>query len=348
MSDTITSNIDEKATSKPKEPTVDVESGLDIKQGDGHLVRLDPLGKPLVPAATSDPMDPMNFSKPLKWTIISIVVIWYFLLTYLTTTPIPSFSLLELQFDASYDQVNWSFAISCFGLATSPLFTASLADTYGRRIVTVASTAVAVLASGCTGIKNQSISGYMAARFFQGFGAGPAANVGLSIINDISFEHERGFRVGLWVAAANVGTVLGGVIGGFMATVDVNWVAYHVTIAFAALLIAEIVLLPETLYPRELVVEAEREKAISDTGIDEGVMGVKRTKQLGWVVGLFLHSCHINGQDPPLTGIRTSARFQRYLTTSLGMPSSSSERCGRTRPSLSASVPISSSSTGGL
>ena len=50
----------------------------------------------------------------------------------------------------------------------------------------------------------------MAARFFQGFGAGPAANVGLSIINDISWEHERGFRIGLWAVAANMGSVLGG------------------------------------------------------------------------------------------------------------------------------------------
>lgn len=49
----------------------------------------------------------------------------------------------------------------------------------------------------------------MAARFFQGFAVSPAATVGLSIINDVSWEYERGFRVGLWVLAIDLGAVFG-------------------------------------------------------------------------------------------------------------------------------------------
>lgn len=133
------------------------------------------------------------------------------MLTYFTTTIIPSFSYLEEQLGISYNQVSWTFAIPCLGLATGPLLVGALADTYGRRPVLIASTSLAVLASGCTGIKSISFSGYMAVRFFQGLGAGPAANIGLLIINDISWEHQRGFRVGLWTIAANMGTCLGGV-----------------------------------------------------------------------------------------------------------------------------------------
>lgn len=166
--------------------------------------------KPRVPTPTNDVLDPLNWSTIMKYNIIAIVCFFYFLLTYLTTAPVPSFSLLEKQFDASYNQVNWSFGISAFGLAFGPLVTSSLAETYGRRVVTIVSTSTAVLASGCTSIKGQSIGQYMAARFFQGFAAGPAANVGLSIINDISWEHERGFRIGLWAMSANIGSVLGG------------------------------------------------------------------------------------------------------------------------------------------
>ena len=75
----------------------------------------------------------------------------------------------------------------------------------------VGGTAIALVASGCTGIHGISLNGYMVARLFQGFGASPAATVGLSIINDVSWEHERGFRIGLWVMAID----LGGVCGGF-------------------------------------------------------------------------------------------------------------------------------------
>lgn len=133
------------------------------------------------------------------------------MLTYFTTAPIPSFAFLQEQLNIDYSQVSWSFALPCLGLAAGPLLVGALADTYGRRPVLIASTALAVLASGCTAIKSISYGGYMAARFFQGLGAGPAANVGLVTINDLSWEHQRGFRVGLWTISANLGTCLGGV-----------------------------------------------------------------------------------------------------------------------------------------
>jgi len=73
----------------------------------------------------------------------------------------------------------------------------------------VLGTAFAFIASGCTGLKNISFSGYMPARFFLGFLVSLAPTVGLSIINDISWEHERGFKVGLWVLAIDLGAVFG-------------------------------------------------------------------------------------------------------------------------------------------
>lgn len=173
--------------------------------------RLDPSGSALVPTPTNDPLDPLNWPKTQKYVCVSIVCYFYFLFTYQTTAPIPSFSLLQEQFNATYTEVNWSFAIPSLGLALGPLFCSSLADIYGRRIVMIGGTIIALVASGCTSIRGISLNGYMVARFFQGFGASPAATVGLSIINDVSFEHERGFRIGLWVMAID----LGGLCGGF-------------------------------------------------------------------------------------------------------------------------------------
>lgn len=74
----------------------------------------------------------------------------------------------------------------------------------------VAGIAVALVSSGCTGIREISYEGYLVARFFQSFGIGPSANFGLSIIKDVSWEYERGFLVGLWAMAANMGTLFGG------------------------------------------------------------------------------------------------------------------------------------------
>jgi MFS family permease len=144
-----------------------------------------------------------------KYVLISIVCFNYFLFTYQTSAPVPSFVLLQEQFAASYTQVNWTFAVPALGLAVGPLFCSALGDTYGRRMVMIGGTCIALIASGCTSLKGINLSQYMAARFFQGFGSSPAATVGLSIINDISFEHERGFRIGLWVMAIDLGIFFG-------------------------------------------------------------------------------------------------------------------------------------------
>lgn len=51
--------------------------------------------------------------------------------------------------------------------------------------------------------------GYMAARFFQGFGVSPAATVGMAVVNDLFFEYERGQKLGLWVLALDMGLLVG-------------------------------------------------------------------------------------------------------------------------------------------
>jgi MFS family permease len=112
--------------------------------------------------------------------------------------PIASFSLSEFQFNSSYSPVNLSVAIIALGLVISPPFTSALVETYGRTVVMMASTAVALVASGCTSISEQTIGGCMAARFFQGFGAGPGTSARLAIINNSSWEHEHDFRIGVW------------------------------------------------------------------------------------------------------------------------------------------------------
>jgi MFS family permease len=187
-----------------------MDSSLEPEVENLQSTRLDEFGKLLVPTPTSDPLDPLNWSKVQKYTIMAIVCFSYFMLTYFITALVPSFTLLQVQFDATYTQVNWTFAVPALGLASGPLLLSALADIYARRVVIILGTCIALISSGCTSIRGISFDGYLVARFFQGFGIGPAANIGLSIVNDISWEHERGFRVGLWAMSANMGTLVGG------------------------------------------------------------------------------------------------------------------------------------------
>lgn len=206
-------------------------------------------GIELIPRPTSDTLDPLNFSKWRKWTALSIVMFMYFLFTFLTTTTVPSFPLLRNQYSISIEQVNWTVAVPALGLSVGPLFWSSVADIYGRRIVIIAGTIIAFLATIWSALA-PDYAQYMAARFFQGWGVSPAATVGLAVINDLFFEHERGQKIGLWVLAIDTGLLVGPLVGGFVTLISQQWVAWLTAILFGVLLLLEIFLLPETLYPR--------------------------------------------------------------------------------------------------
>lgn len=92
----------------------------------------------------------------------------------------PSFPAIQTQFSISYSQVNWTVAIPALGLAVGPLFWSSFSDIYGRRIIFILGTIIALVATCGAGAAN-TYGGYMAARFFQGFGVSPASTVGMAV-----------------------------------------------------------------------------------------------------------------------------------------------------------------------
>jgi MFS family permease len=104
----------------------------------------------------------------------------YFLFTYLTTTTVPSFPKIMEQFNISFAQANWTVALPALGLALGPLFWSSFSDIYGRRIIFILGTIIALVSTIGVAVAD-SYGGYMAGRFFQGFGVSPAATVGMAV-----------------------------------------------------------------------------------------------------------------------------------------------------------------------
>ncbi|ODV92043.1 hypothetical protein CANCADRAFT_81362 [Tortispora caseinolytica NRRL Y-17796] len=230
-------------------------------------------GLELIPHPTIDPYDPLNLPRWRKYVLLGIVMWMYFLFTYITTTTVPTFAMLQEQFDVTYSQINWTLAIPALGLSVGPLFWGSLGETYGRRMVFLLGTLVAIGATIGSAATN-SYGGYMAARFFMGFGVSPASNVGLAILQDIFFEHERGQKVGLWVLAIDMGCFIGPLIGGFISVHGSAWVAWLVAIFFGLALALEFIFMRETLYPRQEIVRQ------LNTGISPDQITLKRTMQL--------------------------------------------------------------------
>lgn len=76
--------------------------------------------------------------------------------------------------------MNWTVAIPALGLAIGPLFWSSLADIYGRRVIFIVGTTIALISTIGVAVAD-TYGGYMAGRFFQGFGVSPASTVGMTV-----------------------------------------------------------------------------------------------------------------------------------------------------------------------
>lgn len=235
----------------------------------------------------------------------------YFMFTYITTTTVPSFAQLQTDLNITYSQVNWTVAIPALGLAAGPLFWSSLSDIYGRRIIFIIGTIISFAAT-IGAAKPGNYSGYMAARFFQGFGVSPAATVGMAVVGDLFFEYERGQKLGLWVLAIDSGLLVGPIIGGFIDLVSAAWIQWLTAILFAVLLALELAFMTETLYPRHFMLNrvgpttTDIEKSPPPTTTTTNTSDLKRTTTLPY---LNIH---------PLPGMRQPAPWSsltRFLQT---------------------------------
>ncbi|KAF7173595.1 hypothetical protein CNMCM5623_005856 [Aspergillus felis] len=276
---------------------IDEKQSVPIELGVIGETTIQQNGIKIHPQPTSDPLDPLNWSRLEKHSILGIVMFKYFLFTYITTTTVPSFPELQSQFSISYSEVNWTVAIPALGLAVGPLFWTSFSDIYGRRTIFITGTIIALVSTIGVAVAS-SYSGYMAARFFQGFGVSPAATVGMAVVNDLFFDYERGQKLGLWVLAIDSGLLLGPTFGGFLNVVSAAWINWFNAILFASLLVLELFLMPETLYPRATMLQRmpreghkppnssdiEQSPADENTGGMAAATGpaIPRTKELGF------------------------------------------------------------------
>ncbi|EAU33955.1 conserved hypothetical protein [Aspergillus terreus NIH2624] len=303
MSTTVLSMKDEAESTKNTAMKAQMDATDIVDREKAHTAEQN--GLKIHPQPTSDPLDPLNWSRLQKHTILGIVMLKYFLFTYITTTTVPSFPEIQTQFDISYSQVNWTVAIPALGLSIGPLFWSSLSDIYGRRIIFILGTVIALVSTVGAAVAD-TYGGYMTARFFQGFGVSPGSTVGMAVVNDLFFDYERGQKLGLWVLAIDSGLLLGPTFGGFLNLVSAAWINWFNAILFAALLVLELALMPETLYPRSLMlqlmsrdpltapssdIESPAEKPVPATTTPPGKMNdsttqmveVSRTKNLPFI-----------------------------------------------------------------
>lgn len=177
----------------------------------------------------------------------------------------PGVPLVEKTFNFTNQNIaTFVVSIFVFGFAVGPLFAAPLCETYGRQPVYVISMFLFVLCQIACAL-SVNVGMLLAFRFLAGCAGSTPVTIGGATIGDMFPKEKRGVAMALWGMGAQLGPILGPVIGGFLSeALGWRWVFWLLTIISGAALLLSAVFLRES-YPVVLL-ERKTQRMILETG----------------------------------------------------------------------------------
>lgn len=122
----VTTVEDNAVTSVPGQSVlVDVAQDIESRRKTGDIV--------LIPTPTTDPDDPLNWSRKRKYTATGVVCLWAFLLGGATLSPTVTYAALQQQFHVDVNFLNIGgaiplFCLGFFNILYSPLVSCKSAE----------------------------------------------------------------------------------------------------------------------------------------------------------------------------------------------------------------------------
>lgn len=179
-------------------------------------------GLVLHPQPTSSPDDPLNWSLPRKILSASIVLFVTALTAATANSAGSAGNVLVNDYGITWNQVNAAAGVLFVGIGYGTLLLSSAPWLYGRRSSYLITTVFGLIGN-LWFARISSSPGQIGSQLFVGLSETVAeATVQLSL-SDISFQHQRGLVLGLYVLATSVGTFLGPLIAGIIVDSDLNW-----------------------------------------------------------------------------------------------------------------------------
>lgn len=183
-------------------------------------------------------------------TIITLVALAALSSPMTAVLYLPLIPRLADHFSVTVQAINLTITVYVVFQALAPLLLSTHSDTFGRRPIFLACFALYTVASLGLSLNRQSYAGLIVLRAIQSLGASAVLSLAYGAIADIRPSKTRGRALGTVLACANLGTAVGPVIGGAIASGSGRaslWWAFWVMLIFSAgMLLALVLLLPET------------------------------------------------------------------------------------------------------
>ncbi|KAI3394726.1 hypothetical protein diail_2255 [Diaporthe ilicicola] len=220
------------------------------------------------PRPSADPADPLNWPSWRKVALLLTASMYAFVGNFASSGLAPALQAYNMNFPTDpqpFSQLTQLIAVSVLMMGASNIFWVPLSNIFGRRPVLLVATLLMTLASMWGGLA-PSFSSLLAARVFQGAGAGPSETVAPVLIGEVFFLDSRGRAMAIYTTFLSLGSIIGGISGSYIAFHQgwayVFWVS---TALSAACFVGTVFFVPETLYLRSNTLSPQSSRTPQDT-----------------------------------------------------------------------------------
>lgn len=234
----------------------DTVNAIETDNSDNELV--------LIPPPTECGRDPLTWSKPKKYWQLFLVALYAAIFAFGEGDLGAAWTTVSDDIGVDMDNMNGGSALNFLLLGFFNIFWIPTAMKFGRKVVLIATTTIALPAMVWIGKAMGNAQWYLAMTLM-GIGvAGYEVMIQLTIF-DTFFVHERGRALAVYLLGQQIGSTVGLVTGGVIAdNIGWQWTQYIVAIADGILLLLFIFTFEETLFPRFLFERAEHTDYIKE------------------------------------------------------------------------------------
>lgn len=218
----------------------------------------------LIPAPTTCGRDPLTWSKKKKYWQLFVVSFYAASFGFGEDSLGAAWTTVSDDIGVNMDNMNGGSALNFLLLGFFNVFWVPTAMKYGRKVVLIATTAIALPSMVWIGKATGNAQWYLAMLLMGIAVAGYEVMIQLTIF-DTFYVHERGRALAVYLLGQRVGSTTGLVTGGVISdTIGWEWSQYIVAILDAVLLLLFIFTFEETLFPRFLFERAEHTDYIKE------------------------------------------------------------------------------------
>ena len=160
----------------------------------------------------------------------------------------PDFVVVAKDLNVTVQQASYITTVYILFTGVTPMFLAPLANIYGRRILYIVFTLIAILANIGSAL-GTTYGGVMVGRVFNGIGASVPLGFGAATICDLFEQSVRGKYMGFYALCLTNAPHVAPILGGYVAMdASWRWSFYVPAIAQSIAWVLTLFTLPETLY----------------------------------------------------------------------------------------------------